>query len=162
MASKSFLTLYLLQLAANPLRTKALTSGVLSGLQEATAQKLSGSKQLDERVLQMAAYSFLVSGPLNHVLYEVMNRLFAGKQVYIAAMTALAGKASITQIKKAVQQGLLPMQKMSWIISPVALIIAQKFISQQVWVPFFNIIAFVFGTYINTMMKRKRIAEAKK
>ncbi len=36
------LAFYLQQLTINPLRTKAITSGVLSGLQELVAQELSG------------------------------------------------------------------------------------------------------------------------
>ncbi|KAL0096860.1 integral membrane protein 25D9-6, partial [Phycomyces blakesleeanus] len=182
--TRSFLVWYLTQLAANPLRVKAITSGVLSGAQEASAQKLSGAKKLDARVIQMAAYGLLISGPLNHILYEIMNKVFAGKEgpkvklgqllfsnliispimntVYISAMTVLAGHNSLAHVKGAVRQGLFPMQKMSWIISPVVLIFAQKFLDQQIWVPFFNVVAFIFGTYINTMMKRKRLAaEAK-
>lgn len=61
-AKPSLLTLYLTELAAHPLRTKAITSSVLAGLQEFTAQKLSGAKSpnqsgpVDKRVVQMAAY----------------------------------------------------------------------------------------------------------
>lgn len=58
--AKSFLAWYLTHLATSPLRTKACTSGVLSGFQELTAQKLSGAKQLDKRVIQMAAYGKLL------------------------------------------------------------------------------------------------------
>lgn len=62
----ALLTAYLTELAARPLRTKALTSGTLSCLQEITATKLSGmpaSKNPDDyvfginkRVVQMALY----------------------------------------------------------------------------------------------------------
>lgn len=55
-SAKTFLAWYLSNLAAAPLKTKACTSGTLSCLQELTAQKLSGQKQLDKRILQMAAY----------------------------------------------------------------------------------------------------------
>lgn len=55
-SAKLFLAWYLSNLATNPLRTKACTSGLLSGLQELTAQKLSGSKKLDKRIVQMACY----------------------------------------------------------------------------------------------------------
>jgi len=69
----TLLTAYLTELAANPLRTKALTSGTLSGLQEITATKLSGmpkSKNPDDfifginkRVVQMALYGNLKKKP---------------------------------------------------------------------------------------------------
>lgn len=59
--AKVFLAWYLSNLAAAPLRTKACTSGVLSGLQELTAQKLSGAKKFDKRIIQMAAYGMYES-----------------------------------------------------------------------------------------------------
>ncbi|KAI8378529.1 hypothetical protein BD560DRAFT_389641 [Blakeslea trispora] len=180
--SKTFLAWYLTQLASHPLRTKACTSGVLSGLQELTAQKLSGAKELDKRVLQMAAYGLFISGPLNHLMYEIMNKIFAGKvgakvkigqllfsnlvispvmnSVYLTAMAILAGVRSPVQLKANLKKGLLPMQKVSWTVSPLTIIFAQKFLPPTTWVPFFNLVAFVFGTYINTMVKRKRMKEA--
>ena len=77
-AASALLAAYLAQLAANPLRTKALTSGTLSGLQEITATKLSGmpkSKNPDDfilginkRVVQMALY-----GTLNSALVAMVS-----------------------------------------------------------------------------------------
>ncbi|KAI8339049.1 hypothetical protein BC941DRAFT_350494 [Chlamydoabsidia padenii] len=177
--SQSFLTWYLSQLAANPLQTKACTSGVLSGTQELFAQKLSGQKNIDRRIIHMFFYGLCLSGPLSHYLYEIMNKVFAGKtgpkvklgqllfanliispimnSVYIGTMTFLAGGRSIKQIKASIQGGWLRMQKMSWVISPLSMITAQNFLPQQTWVPFFSFIAFLFGTYMNTMLKRKHI-----
>lgn len=62
--------------------------------------------------------------------------------VYISAMTILAGARSFDQVKAAVKNGLLSMQRVSWVISPIALIFAQNFLPQFTWVPFFNILAF--------------------
>jgi peroxisomal membrane protein 2 len=67
------LALYLQQLITNPLRTKAITSGILSGLQEFVAQELSGTNSrrkgkakengqnvlIDEKILKMALYGML-------------------------------------------------------------------------------------------------------
>ena len=52
----------------------------------------------------------------------------------------------------------MPVMKVSWVTSPLALAFAQKFLPEQTWVPFFNIIAFVIGTYINAHTKKKRLA----
>ncbi|ORX51646.1 hypothetical protein DM01DRAFT_1337152 [Hesseltinella vesiculosa] len=175
----SFLTWYLSQLAAHPLRTKACTSGTLAGIQELCAQKLSGQKNIDKRIIQMFIYGLVISGPINHFLYEIMNKVFAGKtgpkvkigqllfanliispimnSVYLSAMTFMAGGRSVAQMKAAVRGGLLRMQRMSWVISPISMLTAQRFLPQHTWVPFFNLIAFVFGTYMNTLLKRKRI-----
>ncbi|KAG2197776.1 hypothetical protein INT46_006416 [Mucor plumbeus] len=180
--AKIFLAWYLSNLAASPLRTKACTSGVLSGLQELTAQKLSGAKKFDKRIIQMAAYGLFVSGPLSHFMYEIMNKVFAGKtgtnvkigqllfsnliispimnSVYLTAMAIMAGVRSPAQLKANIKNGLLPMQKVSWVISPLSMTFAQNFLAPTTWVPFFNLIAFVFGTYMNTMIKRRRIREA--
>jgi len=50
----------------------------------------------------------------------------------------------------------------SWCTSPLALLFAQKFLPPHAWVPFFNLVAFVIGTYINAMTKKKRIAALNK
>jgi hypothetical protein len=52
----------------------------------------------------------------------------------------------------------MPVMKISWISSPLALAFAQQFLPEQTWVPFFNIISFVIGTYINASTKKKRLA----
>jgi len=52
----------------------------------------------------------------------------------------------------------MPVMKVSWISSPLCLAFAQKFLPEQTWVPFFNLVAFFIGTYINSETKKKRIA----
>ncbi|KAF9434512.1 hypothetical protein BGZ76_007889 [Entomortierella beljakovae] len=190
----SLLTAYLTELGANPLRTKAVTSGTLSGLQEVVATKISGMPKskdpndfvlgINKRVVQMTLYGLLISGPLAHALFELVTKRFIGKEgakwkiaqilatqlinspiqnaTYILAMALFAGANTTKQIKGAFQQGYLPMMKTSWVISPISMIIAQKFLPPHVWVPFFNFVAFVFGTYVNTSIKKKRLAQLKK
>jgi hypothetical protein len=48
--------------------------------------------------------------------------------------------------------------KVSWITSPISLAFAQQFLPEHTWVPFFNIIGFIIGTYINAHTKKKRLA----
>ncbi|KAF8971958.1 hypothetical protein BGZ46_010227 [Entomortierella lignicola] len=192
--ASTLLTAYLTELAANPLRTKALTSGTLSGLQEITATKLSGMPKskdpndfilgVPKRVVQMTLYGLLVSGPLAHVLFELVTKRFIGKEgakwkiaqilssqlinspiqnaTYILAMALFAGAKTSGQIKAAFKQGYMPMMRTSWVLSPLTLVFAQKFLPPNVWVPFFNLVAFVFGTYVNTSIKTKRLAQLKK
>ncbi|KAF9584763.1 hypothetical protein BGW38_005268 [Lunasporangiospora selenospora] len=192
--ASTLLAAYLAQLVANPLRTKALTSGTLSGLQEITATKLSGMPRsknpndfilgINKRVVQMALYGLLVSGPLAHGLFELVTKRFLGKEgakwkiaqimstqlitspiqnaTYILAMALFAGARSTAQIKAAFKQGYLNMMKTSWMISPLSMAFAQKFLPPNIWVPFFNLVAFVFGTYVNTSIKKARLAQLKK
>lgn len=51
----------------------------------------------------------------------------------------------------------MPVMKVSWITSPIALAFAQAFLPQETWVPFFNFVGFVIGTYINAHTKKKRL-----
>ncbi|CAG8755001.1 2180_t:CDS:2, partial [Cetraspora pellucida] len=65
--SRSFLSTLLAfyneQLHTHPLRTKAITAGILTGLQEFLAQELR----------------FFISGPLGHVLFEISNKIFKNR-----------------------------------------------------------------------------------
>ncbi|KAG0265711.1 hypothetical protein DFQ27_000444 [Actinomortierella ambigua] len=192
--AKSMLAAYLAQLAQNPLRTKALTSGTLSGLQELTASKLAGMPKsknpddfilgVDKRIVQMTLYGLLVSGPLAHALFVSVTARFLGKEgplwkiaqilssqlinspiqnaTYILAMALFAGARTKAQIAAAFRQSYMPMMKTSWTISPLAMIFAQKFLSPNLWVPFFNLVAFLFGTYVNTSVKKARLAQMKR
>ncbi|URE19730.1 Mpv17 / PMP22 family [Musa troglodytarum] len=72
---------YLQQLQAHPLRTKAITSGVLAGCSDAIAQKISGVKRLQlRRMFLLMLYGFVYSGPFGHSLHKFMEWLFKGKK----------------------------------------------------------------------------------
>nr|XP_018684162.1 PREDICTED: peroxisomal membrane protein PMP22-like [Musa acuminata subsp. malaccensis] len=72
---------YLQQLQAHPLRTKAITSGVLAGCSDAIAQKISGVKRLQlRRMFLLMLYGFVYAGPFGHFLHKFMERLFKGKK----------------------------------------------------------------------------------
>lgn len=77
-------------------------------------------------------------------------------------MAVIAGARTWHQVRATVRAGFMPVMKVSWITSPLALAFAQKFLPEQTWVPFFNIVAFVIGTYINTHTKKKRLAALRK
>ncbi len=77
--------------------------------------------------------------------------------VYLASMAIIAGARTFHQVRATVRAGFMPVMKVSWITSPLALAFAQKFLPEQTWVPFFNIIAFIIGTYINAHTKKKRL-----
>ena len=77
-------------------------------------------------------------------------------------MAIIAGARRFHQVRATIRAGFLPVMKVSWITSPLALAFAQKFLPEHTWVPFFNIIAFVIGTYINAHTKKKRLAVLRK
>ncbi len=77
-------------------------------------------------------------------------------------MAVIAGARTYHQIHATWKAGFMPVMRVSWISSPIALAFAQQFLPQETWVPFFNLIAFVIGTYINSSTKKKRLAALKK
>lgn len=170
-------------------RTKMLTSGTLSALQEILASVIAGDRNrhgsyITPRVPKMAIYGSLISAPLGHVLVTLLQKAFAGRTstkakfgqvivsnlivspiqntVYLACMAVIAGARTFHQVRATVKAGFMPVMKVSWCTSPLALLFAQKFLPPHAWVPFFNLVAFVIGTYINATTKKKRISAIKK
>jgi hypothetical protein len=78
--------------------------------------------------------------------------------VYLSAMGIIAGARTFHQVRATVRAGFWPVMRVSWLTSPLCLAFAQAFLPQEAWVPFFNFIAFVIGTYINSDVKKKRLA----
>ncbi|KAJ2080716.1 hypothetical protein H4R24_002858 [Coemansia sp. RSA 988] len=204
----ALLTAYLTALARQPLATKACTAATLNFLQEEIAQRYSGVRAderaqerrvanegqasgkslieyvVNKRVLQFSLYGLLVSGPLNHFLYEALNRVFAGRaktklnivlallaqnliispilnSMFLAANAIIAGERNIRSVVQIVRTRLLGMMKVSWVVFPIVQLFAAKALPPLVWVPFFNAIAFTFGTYFNTQGKIRAL-QAKK
>ncbi|KAJ3282396.1 hypothetical protein HK104_010915 [Borealophlyctis nickersoniae] len=167
---------YVLSLQERPVLTKAATSGVLNGLQELIALRVSGKPDPNglNKAAKMAAYGFFIGGPLGHHLYAALDKMFAGKTgglhailkllvsnlviapiqnaVYIAAMAYIAG-ANTAGVIRALRTRLLGVMKITWIVFPLVQTIAFKYLPQALWLPFFNIVGFTFGTYINIKTK---------
>lgn len=78
--------------------------------------------------------------------------------IYLVSMAIIAGARTLHQVHATWKAGFMPVMRMSWITSPICLAFAQQFLPQETWVPFFNIVGFVIGTYINTSTKKKRLA----
>ncbi|KAF2723701.1 hypothetical protein K431DRAFT_282796 [Polychaeton citri CBS 116435] len=182
--SQGYLGWYLKKLQDDPLRTKMLTSGTLAGLQEFLASWIAKDRNkhghyFTSRVPKMALYGAFISAPLGHVMISILQKTFAGRTslkskifqiiisnliispiqnaVYLTSMAVIAGARTFHQIRATVRAGFMPVMKVSWITSPIALAFAQAFLPQETWVPFFNFIGFVIGTYINAHTKKKRL-----
>lgn len=75
---------YIEQLESNPMRTKMLTAGTLSGAQEFIASWLAKDRNKDghyftSRVPKMAAYGAFVSAPLGSLLIYLLQKVFKGR-----------------------------------------------------------------------------------
>lgn len=95
---------------------------------------------------------------VSHESHEPRIIIDCNAELVFDSMAIIAGARRWHQIRASLHTGFGPLMKLSLISSPIALAFAQQFLPEQTWVPFFNIVAFVIGTYINTFAKRKRIA----
>lgn len=77
-------------------------------------------------------------------------------------MAIIAGARTFHQVRATVKAGFMPVMKISWIVSPLSLAFAQQFLPEQAWVPFFNVVGFIIGTYINAHTKKKRLEALKR
>jgi hypothetical protein len=140
----------------------AFISAPLGHVMISLLQRLfAGRTSLKSKILQIIVSnlivstrpSSLVSARLTHILQvsPIQN------VVYLTSMAVIAGARTFHQVRATVRAGFMPVMKVSWITSPVALAFAQAFLPQETWVPFFNLVGFVIGTYINAHTKKKRL-----
>lgn len=87
----------------------------------------------------------------NLVINPIMNA------AYLFALASFAG-ANPTKAIQIIKSRLLGLMKISWLISPMAQALAFRNLEPKFYLPFFNFIAFLFGTAVNTRAK----LEAKK
>ncbi|CAE6483006.1 unnamed protein product [Rhizoctonia solani] len=193
------LAAYLQQLSTRPLTTKAVTSGILSFLQEILASHIArvpsslppknaptysralAAAKIDARALKLAIYGFFISAPMNHFFVGLLQRAFAGRTgtgakiaqivasnlivapiqcaVYLASMAIVNGAKTTEEIIKTVKGGFTKVIRLQWITSPIVMVIAQKFIAPELWVPFFNMIQFMMGTFFNTQIKKAKLRQ---
>ncbi|KAD3337955.1 hypothetical protein R6Q59_027277 [Mikania micrantha] len=72
---------YLLQLQQHPLRTKALTAGLLSAISDVLSQKLSGIQKLQiRRIILKVLFGCAYLGPFGHFYHTFLDKLFKGKK----------------------------------------------------------------------------------
>ncbi|KAI0639807.1 hypothetical protein C8Q77DRAFT_87269 [Trametes polyzona] len=140
--------------------------------------------QVSSKAFKMAAYGFFVSAPVAHTLVNTLQRAFAGttglKQrvgvllasqlviapiqifIYLASMAVINGAKSVDEVSKTVKAGFGKVIRVTWMTSPLYTVFAQQFLPTELWVPFFNFMQFLTGTYFNTKIKKMRLeAEAK-
>ena len=126
----------------------------------------AGRTSLRAKILQILVSNLVVGQNENKYSQGSLRRMCQvspiQNTIYLASMAVIAGARTWHQIRATVRAGFMPVMKISWISSPIALAFAQKFLPEQTWVTFFNLIAFVIGTYINTHTKKKRLAALRK
>ncbi|KAG2159715.1 uncharacterized protein EDB93DRAFT_9524 [Suillus bovinus] len=140
--------------------------------------------RIDSKAIKMALYGFFVSAPVGHFLVGMLQKAFAGKTglkarlgqllasnllispinavVFLASMAIINGAKSVDEVIRTVKGGFFSVLRVSWVVSPLSMTVAQQFIPVELWVPFFNTIQFMVGTFMNIKMKKMRLAAARK
>ncbi|KAF3341132.1 Peroxisomal membrane protein PMP22 [Carex littledalei] len=153
---------YVRSLNSHPLPTKAVTAGVLTGLSDAIAQKLSGNKHIQiKRLLSMFLTGLLYMGPFDHFLHKLLDKLFHGnkketiaKKVFVqefiispintALFLTFYGKVvegkSLSAVKDKVKRDLPSIQFASWRFWPFVAWFNYQFVPMQLRVLFMNTI----------------------
>ncbi|KAI9599328.1 hypothetical protein BDF19DRAFT_428361 [Syncephalis fuscata] len=168
--AQQLLVRYLVALNENPLRTKAITAGMLNGIQELVAQLAtrkfapaarSTATEANEarRPASSLPYDyqlgFLVSGPLT-IIFMIFDSIVRYVIAQLLAANLVIGPILNTdycwtytpdQIRTAVRQGLPPMMR---------ILSAQRYLPPPLWVPYFNLVGFVFGVYTNIIAKLRK------
>ncbi|KAL6302141.1 hypothetical protein BKA93DRAFT_737416 [Sparassis latifolia] len=139
---------------------------------------------VDARALKMALYGFCVSAPLGHLLVGASQRAFAGRTgllaklgqvlaanlvvapiqifVFLTCSAVINGATTVDEVARTVRAGFMRVLRVTWMTLPLTVVVAQRFIPPELWVPFMNTVQFFTGTYFNTKLKKIRMeAEAK-
>jgi len=146
--------------------------------------KALASVHIDAKAIKMALYGFFVSAPLSHYLVGFLQKTFAGKEgvkyriaqllasnlliapiqttAFLASMAVINGAKSVDEVIRTVKAGFLSVIRITWVVSPLSMTIAQRFIPIELWVPFFNMVQFTLGTLFNVKVKKMRLAAARK
>lgn len=148
-------------------------------------EKLAARLKIDGKAFKMLLYGVFISAPLSHYTTGYLQKVFAGRtntltgkvaQIlasclisspitavsYLACSAVINGARTQKEIVGAVKRGFMTIMRISWMTTPVSMLTAQYYLSPEMWVPFFNAVTFVLGTYFNTQVKLATLAKEKR
>lgn len=180
--AKNGLQRYLNQLQRHPLRTKAITAGVLSAISDIVSQKLSGIQKLQlRRLLLKVLFGFAYLGPFGHFLHTTLDKIFKGKrdpktvakkvvleQVTVSPMNNLLfmiyfgliieGR-SWNEVKDRLKKNYPSVQLTSWMFWPAFGCINHLYVPLQLRVIFQSSIALCWSIFLNLRAKSMTITK---
>lgn len=170
---------YLSKLQSDPLLTKSITSGILSGLGDLLSQLIengfSFNKCDPKKVLEFGQFGLMVSGPVFHFWYKFIDKVFSrfnlsGLQVILLKILAeqiilrpfffsllflytSIQRGTTAQLGKKIKNDLIPTCITSMKVSIPAAFIAFKFVPPEMRVLFGNIVALFWNIYFRLKVK---------
>ncbi|KAL3858020.1 hypothetical protein ACJMK2_012636 [Sinanodonta woodiana] len=175
---------YMKCLQERPVLTKACTSGTISFLSNIISQKIAPNPDGKIAWRSVAAYTsfgFVITGPLFHNFYLLLDKLFPRKDksaelknsdiakmilfdrlilappyllVFLYAIAILEGQGTEVALKK-VKATFWTILKMNWRVFTVVQYINFKYVPMKYRVLFGNIIALFFSIYV--AVKRRQV-----
>ncbi|XP_057181780.1 peroxisomal membrane protein 2 [Triplophysa rosa] len=174
---------YLLLLKKYPILTKSVTSGILSSFGNLLSQALESSKNNKEKSprkkinvlgpVHFAIYGLVITGPVSHYFYHILEVLFpttvpyclvkrlllerlifapAFLLLFYVVMNALEGK-TIGDLQKKLTTTYWPSLKMNWKVWTPFQFININYIPAQFRVLFANIVALFWYAYLASARK---------
>ncbi|KAJ4722761.1 peroxisomal membrane protein PMP22 [Melia azedarach] len=162
---------YLIQLQIHPLRTKAITSGVLSGCVDAISQKISGIKNLQlRRLLLLSLYGLVYGGPLGHFLNKFVDIVFKGNDNKTVAKKVLLEQLIFSPwnnflfmayyglvvegipwklVKNKIREDFPVVQLTSWKVWPTVGWVAFRYVPQHFRVLFYSLVGACWAIFLN-------------
>ncbi|KAI9198371.1 hypothetical protein LWI28_014648 [Acer negundo] len=182
--AKRGLQQYLLQLQQHPLRTKAITAGVLSAISDIVSQKLSGIQKLQlRRLLLKVLFGVAYLGPFGHFLHIILDKIFKGKKdtktvakkVVLENLTSspwnnlffmvyygmvIEGRPWM-QVKTKIKKDYPSVQYTAWTFWPVVGWINHQYVPLQFRVIFHSAVAMCWGIFLNLRARTMILPKAK-
>jgi len=106
---------------------------------------------------EFAPHTHLVLVSISSFLIGIQVRLVQGA-TYLVATALIAGARTFHQVRATVKVGFMPTVRVYWFCLPFCLGFAQAFIDVGSWPILFEFLAFLIGIFINTYLKKKRLA----
>ncbi|EXB77061.1 Peroxisomal membrane protein [Morus notabilis] len=175
---------YLIQLQHHPLRTKAITAGVLSAISDIVSQKLTGIQKLQmRRLLLKVIFGAAYLGPFGHFMHKLLDKIFKGKKdsktvakkVLLEQLTlspwnnllfmiyyglVVEGRPWV-HVKAKVKKDYPAVQYTSWTFWPVVGWINHQYVPLQFRVILQSFVAFFWGIFLNLQARTMALPKAK-
>ncbi|GAB2259746.1 hypothetical protein Droror1_Dr00010601 [Drosera rotundifolia] len=181
--AKKGLQQYMWQLQHHPLRTKAITAGVLSGVSDVVSQKLSGIQKIQlRRILLKVLFGAAYLGPFGHFFHMLLDKIFKGKKdkktvakkVLIEQITAsplnnvlfmlyygaVVEGRPLNQVTSTLKKQYPSVQLIAWTFWPVVGWINHQYVPLQLRVIFHSLVAFGWGIFLNLRARSMTLIKA--
>ncbi|KMZ61242.1 Peroxisomal membrane 22 kDa (Mpv17/PMP22) family protein [Zostera marina] len=154
----------------------AITAGVLAGVSDSVAQKLSGFEKLQmKRLLLKMLFGFSYAGPLGHYLHKFMDIIFKGrannktvaKKVLLEQLTSsplthflfmvyygwIVEGRPWPQVRNNIKKNYPSVQATAWMFWPVVGWVNYQYIPLQFRVIFHSLVACCWGIFLNLRVR---------